>query len=96
MLIDLYFMYITAYTEGEYCYHQYDGYEYCDECCGSRNREYCCEDTSWVVGVAVGVTLGGLFLIGFVVVVVCICIKQKGKTGRVIQPSYVGQPAMSK
>ncbi|XP_060602967.1 protein shisa-5-like [Ruditapes philippinarum] len=86
-----------AYTSGkEYCYHTDDGYEYCDDCCGSWPREYCCEDTSgYVVGVAIGVTLGVLFLIGVIIAVICICVKQKGQSGRVIQPSYTGQPVVT-
>ncbi|XP_045166213.2 uncharacterized protein LOC123529759 [Mercenaria mercenaria] len=83
---------IIGYAHGEeYCINTDTGNKYCESCCGSWPRQYCCEETSWIVGVAVGCTFGALFIIGVCVVLYCI-IQQKGKSGRVIQASTVGQP----
>ncbi|XP_060576244.1 cysteine and tyrosine-rich protein 1-like [Ruditapes philippinarum] len=75
---------------GETCtdYDRYnDVYFYCDNgCCGSWPYEYCCEDTVWLGWAIAGGVIGGIFLISFVVCVVCVCVKQKGKTGRIVQP----------
>ncbi|XP_060561214.1 uncharacterized protein LOC132720984 [Ruditapes philippinarum] len=65
-----------------------DEYFYCDEgCCGDWPYEYCCEeDLAWLGWAIAGGVIGGVLLISFIVCVVCVCIKQKGKTGRIVQP----------
>jgi hypothetical protein len=63
------------------------GYIYCKtDCCGSWPYEKCCEDRAWLGWAIAGGVIGGILLISLIVCVVCVCIKQKGKTGRIVQP----------
>lgn len=58
--------------------------EYCEYgCCD----EDCCQsDIPAIIGIVVGSVIGGILLISFIVCIVCVCIKKKGKAGRVISP----------
>lgn len=91
---------------GETCYDYSDWptSKYCnDGCCGTFPYEYCCEPVSVsvsdieipvIIGISVGSVIGGLLLISFIVCIICVCIKQKGKPGRVIAPQGTVQSAV--
>ncbi|XP_060576170.1 cysteine and tyrosine-rich protein 1-like [Ruditapes philippinarum] len=66
------------------------GYIYCEtDCCGSWPYEKCCDDRAWLGWAIAGGVIGGILLISLIVCVVCVCIKQNGKTGRIVQPQPV-------
>ena len=82
---------------GEYCtnYNRDHRYFYCENgCCKTYPYEKCCSDDAWLGWAIAGGVIGGILLISLIVCVVCVFLKKKGKTGRVIQP-HQGKPVIN-
>ncbi|WAR02482.1 hypothetical protein MAR_009040 [Mya arenaria] len=74
---------LGVYGDREICDHYGSGtYLYCDD------GKYCCGDNHnpFAISAIVGIVIGGIIFLCFVVACICFCVQASNKPSRVIQP----------